>query len=60
MYSSLWYRGKQRFCAFFRSATPEQELGKLPLGWRRRNVAQPAASSRCAPYRGFLPGRKTA
>lgn len=26
----------------------------------RRNVAQPAASSRCAPYRGFLPGRKTA
>ena len=26
----------------------------------RRNVAQPAASSRCAPFRGFLHGRKTA
>ncbi len=58
------YRGYVRenkdFVPYFRSATPEQELGKLPLGSRpARNVAQPAASSHYAPFRGSSPGRKT-
>ncbi len=53
------YRGYVRenkdFVPYFRSATPEQELGKLPLVHVRRNVARLAASSRCAPFRGFCP-----
>ena len=48
-------------CLTSRSATPEQELGWENCRWVhvRRNVAQPAASSHYAPFRGSSPGRKT-
>lgn len=62
--SCKMYRGYVRenkdFVPYFRSATPEQELGKLPLGSRPANVVQLAASSRCAPFRGSSPGPRTA
>ncbi len=57
--SCKMYRGYVRenkdFVPYFRSATPEQELGNCRWVRVRQNVVQPAASSRCAPFRGSSP-----
>lgn len=49
------YRGYVRenkdFVPFFRSATPEQSWANCRWVRVRQNVVQPAASSRCAPFR---------
>ncbi|GHL25516.1 hypothetical protein ECZU34_19760 [Escherichia coli] len=58
------YRGYVRenkdFVPYFRSATPEQELGKLPLGSRpaKRRPTGGVESLRAIPW--ILHGRKTA
>lgn len=58
------YRGYVRenpdFVPYFRSATPELELGKLPLGSRPAKRRPSGASKACAPFPGSSPGRKTA
>lgn len=62
--SCAMYRGYVRenkdFVPYFRSATPEQELGKLPLGSRpaKRRPTGGVESLRAIPW--ILPGRKTA
>ncbi|MFP1528967.1 hypothetical protein ACLB1R_28695 [Escherichia coli] len=57
------YRGYVRENKDFCALLPLRYTGTRTANCRwvhvRRNVARPAASSRCAPFRGFLPGRKT-
>lgn len=52
-------RGDKDFVPYFRSATPEQELSKLPLGSRPAKRNQMAAWKVYVRSRGFLPGCKT-
>ncbi|CDL09497.1 Phosphoenolpyruvate carboxylase [Klebsiella pneumoniae IS43] len=63
--SCKMYRGYVRenkdFVPYFRSATPGAGAGQNCRWVRvRQNVVQPAASSRCAPFRGSSPGPRTA
>ncbi|STO53420.1 Phosphoenolpyruvate carboxylase [Grimontia hollisae] len=53
-------RGHKDFVPYFRAATPELELGKLPLGSRPLNATRMAASRACVRSHGFLPGARTA
>lgn len=57
------YRGYVRenkdFVPYFRSATPEQELGKLPLGSRPAKRRPTGGVESCAPFRGSSHGHKT-
>ena len=53
-------REEPEFVPYFRHATPEQELAKLPLGFATPPGARPVVASRaCAPFPGYLPGRRT-
>lgn len=47
-----WVRGEENFVAYFRQATPEQELASLPLGSRpaRRRTDGGIASLRAIPW----------
>ena len=47
-------RGDKDFVPYFRSATPEQELSKLPLALALQNVIQTVAWKACVPFHGFL------
>ena len=53
-------RGDKDFVPYFRSATPEQELSKLPLGSRPAKRNQMAAWKVYVPSLGFLRGCKIA
>jgi phosphoenolpyruvate carboxylase len=52
-------RGHPDFVPYFRAATPEMELGKLPLGSRPPSASPTAASRACAPFPGSSPGPRT-
>lgn len=52
-------RGDKDFVPYFRSATPEQELSKLPLGSRPAKRNQMVAWKAYVPFHGFLLGCKT-
>lgn len=58
------YRGYVRenkdFVPYFRPLRRNKSWANCRWVHVRRNVARPAASSHCAPFRGFLHGHKTA
>ncbi len=62
--SCKMYRGYVRenkdFVPYFRSATRSRSWANCRWVRVRQNVVQPAASSRCAPFRGSSPGPRTA
>ncbi|NYY81054.1 hypothetical protein DMI65_05325 [Escherichia coli] len=53
MSTAATYVKTKILCLYFRSATPEQNWVNCRWVHVRRNVAQPAASSHCALFRGF-------
>ena len=53
-------RGDKDFVPYFRSATPEQELSKLPLGSRPAKRNPMVVWKACVLFHGFLRGCKTA
>lgn len=52
-------REHPQFVEYFRQATPEQELGRLPLGSRPAKRRE-GAWKVCGPFRGSSPGRRHA
>ena len=51
-------RHDENFVPYFRMATPELELSKLPLGSRPANETLQVGSKACGQYQGFLHGAK--
>lgn len=53
-------RGNEQFVPYFRAATPELELGKLPLGSRPAKRNPNGGVESCVRSHGFSPGARTA
>lgn len=53
-------RGELDFVPYFRSATPEQELSRLPLGSRPAKRNPKGGGRVCVQFLGFSLGCKTA